>query len=65
MTDFYLRAALFDGETPVKILSGTPTQLNANLSTVTSGELRVVDQTQRGTAGLVRTDLSTDSRLNV
>jgi hypothetical protein len=65
MPDFYVRAALFDGETPVKLLSGTPTQLNANLSTVASGELRVIPQDQRTTAGLSRTSLATDGRLNV
>lgn len=65
MPDFYLRVVLFQGETPTKILSGTPTQLNANVNTGAGQELRVIDQTQRTTSGLTRTLLAEDARLNL
>ena len=64
MTDFYVRVALFSGETPVKIMTGTPEQLNLNVNTGAGEELRVVDHTQMTTSGLVRTSLGEDDRLN-
>ena len=62
MANEFLRAVLFSGETPTKILTGTPEQLLAN-NTI-AGEYRIVGNNVRTTADIgSRTSLPTDDRL--
>jgi hypothetical protein len=64
MPSIFVRVAKFAGETPVKIMSGTPSQLNLNVDAGAGEELRVIPVTTRSTSGLVRTSLEEDDRLN-
>lgn len=64
MPSIYIKVAKFSGETPVKLMSGTPTQLNVNVDTGAGEELRVVPASTTTTSGLVRTSLAEDDRLN-